>query len=105
MIFTCGLGDTSNKDNIDDIQKELKKVFSETMMYKIKVFYLRGGIDYSILNFKHKSMMAILNKFLKSKDFNSLNDEKKKMIENYGKKVDFIDLDTITPIIQYTNPL
>jgi len=42
----------------------LRKYFTHEMEKQIKVFHLRGGIDYSELSFIHKRMMSMLRKTL-----------------------------------------
>ena len=59
ILFTCGLADTTNKENIDSIKNSISKILSKEMQDKIKVFHLRGSIDYNKLNFVHRAMMKI----------------------------------------------
>ena len=59
VLFTCGLADTSNPINTDHIKMSLRKHFTNEMEEQIKVFHLRGGIDYSKLSFMHKSMHGL----------------------------------------------
>ena len=68
---------------------------------KVKVFFLRGILDYSKLNFKHKSMMWMLVKYLKTKSEEELPKDADQLIETYGKKVSFIDRNSIKPLIDY----
>jgi len=105
VLFTCGLADTSNPINTDHIKMSLRKLFTPEMEKQIKVFHLRGGIDYSKLNFMHKSMMGMLHKSLMKKNPDTLSDEDKEMLETYGKKVDFTDRLAIAPIISYVQIL
>ena len=71
------------------------------MKDNIKVFHLRGGIDYTKLNFMHKTMMSMLVKMVKKKDREELNAEQKEMIDTYGQVVDFTDKQSLQPIIEY----
>jgi len=75
------------------------------MEKQIKVFHLRGGIDYSKLSFMHKSMMSMLHKTLTKKNPDLLSDEDREMLETYGKKVDFTDRLSIAPLISYVQAL
>ncbi|BBF45110.1 hypothetical protein lbkm_3869 [Lachnospiraceae bacterium KM106-2] len=101
ILFTCGLADPTDQQNTDHIKESLKKVLTTEMQEKIKVFHLRGAIDYSKLNLVHKAMMAMLHKVMKKKDYDSLRQEDKDMLATYGKVVDFTDKETIQPIIDY----
>ena len=101
ILFTCGLADTADKQNTDSIKKSLAKVLTAEMLEKIKVFHLRGSIDYSKLSIIHKIMMSMLHKMLSKKDYNSLRKEDKEMLETYGKFVDFTNKSAISPIVEY----
>lgn len=101
ILFTCGLADPTDKENTDGIKKGLKKILTSQMQEKIKMFHLRGGIDYSKLGFVHKAMMAMLHRMMTKKDYNTLRNEDKEMIKTYGTVVDFTDQSTIIPIIEY----
>lgn len=101
ILFTCGLADPSDSSNTDSIKEGLKKVLSPAMQKKIKLFHLRGGINYSELGIVHKSMMAMLHKSMMKKDSVTLNSEEKEMLDTYGKVVDFTDKATIAPILDY----
>lgn len=105
VLFTCGLADPLDIDNADHIKSSLEKVFTAQMQEKIKVFHLRGAIDYAKLGPVQKAMMAMLHKMILKKDFNSLRDEDKQMLTTYGKAVDFTDKATILPIVKYVQAL
>jgi len=101
VLFTCGLADVSNIKNTNNIINMLKKSLSDEIFNKIKIFHLRGGIDYSELNFVHKSMMSMVNKITSKKPNDELTDEDKEMLETYGQKVDFCDKKYIKSLIQF----
>lgn len=101
ILFTCGLADTNDKENIDHIKQSLNKKLSAEMQDKITVFHLRGGIDYKKLNFIHKTMMKIMYRMLCKKDPETLKKDDKDLIATYGGVVDFTEKSTITPIIEY----
>lgn len=105
ILFTCGLADTTDIVNTDHIKAELKKVFTPQMEKRIKVFHLRGGIDYAKLNPVHKAMMAMLHKMVANKAQDTLTNEDKEMLNTYGTKVDFTDKSSITPIVSYVERL
>jgi len=105
ILFTCGLADPKNKENTDHIKQSLNKVLTAPMQQKIKVFHLRGGMDYAKLNPMHRGMMAMLHKMIMKKDHASLRDEDREMLDTYGKSVDFVDRTTIFPIIDYVKGL
>lgn len=101
ILFTCGLGDPLEPRNTENIKSGLKKVLSPQMQEKIKVYHLRGAIDYSKLSFVHKSMMAMLHKVVLKKNPATLSDEDKEMLQTYGQTVDFTNKESIAPILEY----
>lgn len=105
VLFTCGIADPKDNENTAHIKQSLNKVLTVQMQEKIKVFHLRGAIDYAKLNFIHKAMMAMLHKMIMKKDESSLRDEDREMLSTYGKAVDFTDKETILPIIAYVKGL
>lgn len=105
VLFTCGLADPSDTVNTDHIKKSLNKELTEEMQDKIKLFHLRGAMDYSKLSPMHRTMMALVCKMTEKKDQDSLTDENKEMLASYGKSVDFINKETILPLINHIRNL
>lgn len=105
ILFTCGLADPSDQENTDHIKSNLNKIFSSEMQKQIKVFHLRGAINYAKLGPVHKAMMAMLHKMLSKKEPQSLRNEDKQMLATYGKVVDFTNRAAISPLIQYVQSL
>lgn len=105
VIFTCGLADPKNENNVTHIRNSLSSVFSEEAMAHIRHFHLQGGIDYSRLSLLHRAMMAMMNKMLKSKSPEELTEEDKGMLAAYKKAADFTDRMSITPIVEYVKSL
>lgn len=101
ILFTCGLADPNDESNVEGICSGLSKIFTPEMKESMTIFHLRGGIDYSKLNFVHKTMMAMLKKMLSKKDYDSLRNEDKEMLATYGGVVDFTDKSTIIPLVDY----
>ena len=102
IIVTVGLADVSDEENVKNIRNSVKKQVPEHLLKAASVFHLRGGIDYSKLNFMHKTMMGMLYRSLESKPVESLTHEEKALIETYDKKVDFVDYDSLRQIVEAT---
>ena len=100
IIATVGLADPSDKENTDNIKSSMKNQLSKEIYDNAEIFHLRGGIDYSKLGFKHKTMMGLLYKKAVTLPEDKKTAEIKAMIETYNKKVDFVDLATLEPIIK-----
>lgn len=105
ILFTVGLADPKDTANTEHIKGGIKKAVSPEVYEKLKIFHLRGGIDYSALGIVHKAMMAMLVKSMKSKDKSEPRDEDKLMLETYGQQVDFTDKKSIQPIVDYVKSI
>jgi menaquinone-dependent protoporphyrinogen IX oxidase len=99
IIATVGLADPTDKENEDAIKNSLKKQLKE-IYENASIFHLRGAIDYSQLNLKHKTMMKLLYHKAKNLPEEDKTAEVKAMIETYNKKVSFIDFNALSPIIE-----
>lgn len=91
ILVTVGLADVQNAENVQHIRNSIRSQVPANVFQHIQIFHLRGAIDYSKLNRKHRAMMALL--YAKAR---RLPDEKKSaetrdMIETYGKQVSFVD--------------
>lgn len=105
IVFTCGLADPENPDNIANIAEGLKKVMTPSMQEKIKLFHFRGGMDYAKLSFLHKGMMAMVRKMTLKKAPGERSEEDERMLETYGKAVDYTDPAAIGPLVSYVKSL
>lgn len=105
ILFTCGLADVSQASNTDSIKEGLKKAMSVPMQETIKVFHLRGGMDYSKLSIPHKAMMGMVRKATLKKDPDKRTQEDQELLETYGQTVDFTDQATIEPLVVYVRSL
>lgn len=99
IIVTVGLADPLDSENTDNIKNSMKRQLSNKLYQHAHIFHLRGGIDYSQLNFKHKTMMGLLYKKAVKLPEEKKTAEVKAMIETYNKKVDFVAFDSLAPII------
>jgi menaquinone-dependent protoporphyrinogen IX oxidase len=101
VLFTCGLADYSKAENVNTINKRLEKELPVNIRDNLKIYYLRGDINYKELTLKHKAMMWMLMKMIKNKGTNDLNEENKEFLETYGQKVDFMDKDSIKELVNH----
>ena len=92
--------DVKKQENIDNIKASIAKQIEKDILKNSLIYHLRGGIDYSKLNFKHKTMMKMLYHSLKNKPVESLTQEDQTLIETYNKKVDFVDYDALKQILE-----
>ena len=99
ILITVGLADPNYEENINNIRDNIKKQLKSEVFKKAKIFHLRGGIDYSKLNFAHKTMMNLLYNMVKKLPEEKKSAEDRAMIETYNKKVEFVDFSSLDNII------
>lgn len=100
IIFTVGLASTDKEEIFIPI---IEKNLSKDMRENIKFFHLRGGINYKQLGIIHKSMMWMLKLIISRKNKEELSNDDIELLDTYGKKVDFTDKNTLTPLLSYLN--
>ena len=99
IIATIGLSDPTDEVNKKNIRNNIKNQMQKEIFEKAKIFHLRGGIDYSKLNFVHKTMMKLLYNAVKNLPEEKQTAEDRAMIKTYNKKVNFIDFSSLDKII------
>lgn len=95
IIATVGLADPNDIENISAIKRGTEKQLSKDVFEKAHILHFRGGIDYSRLGFKHKTMMALLYKKATGLPEEKKTAEVRAMIETYNQKVDFVDFNRL----------
>ena len=98
LIATVGLSDPTDEVNKNNIRNNIKNQIPKEVLEKAKIFHLRGGIDYSKLNFAHRTMMKLLYNAVKNLPNEKQTPEDRAMIETYNKKVNFIDFSSLDKI-------
>lgn len=99
IIATVGLADPTDSENVANIKGSMRQQLSGEVFEAAHIFHLRGGIDYTKLGFKHKTMMKLLCNKAKNLPEDEKNAEVRAMLETYGKQVSFVDFDTLDPIV------
>ena len=99
IITTVGLSDPTDEINKKNIKDNIKRQILKKVFEKAKIYHLRGGVDYSKLNFIHKTMMKLLHNTVKNLSEEKQTREDRAMIETYNKKVNFIDFSSLDKII------
>lgn len=95
VIATVGLADTSDAENIANIRKGMLRQLPTEFLDHAKIVHLRGGIDYSRLNLKHKVMMGLLYRKAQNLPPEKKTAEVRAMIDTYNQVVDFVDLSRV----------
>ena len=105
ILFSCGLADPEDPENVAHIEAGLEKVLTPEMREKIRQFHLRGGIDYSRLGLTHKAMMAMLRTVMLKKGYDNLRSEDQMMLDTYGGTVDFTNRESLAPLLNFVRSL
>lgn len=101
IIFTCGLADPEDPENVSHIRKALSTTLPVELREHVHLFHFRGGIDYSRLSFVHRAMMSMLRKALLKKDAKDLRQEDMYLLDTYGKHMDFTDRKAVLPLVEF----
>ena len=99
VIATVGLADPTDAENVSNISENMRRQLSAEVFEAAHIFHLRGGIDYSKLGFKHKTMMKLLCNKAKNLPEEEKNAEVRAMLETYGKQVSFVDFCALEPLV------
>lgn len=91
IIVTVGLADVADPENIQHIRNAIRRQLPEDVFRRVQIFHLRGAIDYSRLNLKHRTMMALLCAKVRRLPEEKQNAETRAMLQTYGKQVSFVN--------------
>jgi len=101
VIYTCGLFDYRKPENVNAVTKIIADILSEEITKHIKIFCLRGGIDYKKMSLTHKMMMWMMKTMLMKKEAEKLTEDDKIFLKTYGQTVDFTDKNSIADMVKY----
>lgn len=99
ILITVGLADPTDKENINNIRNNMKRQIKQEIFERAKIFHLRGGIDYTKLNFTHKTMMKLLYNAVKKLPEEKKTAEDRAMIDTYNQKISFVNFSSLDDII------
>ena len=98
FLFTVGLADPKDEKITSVIKEKLNEQIGKNYWNDFELFFLRGGIDYSKLSFKHKAMMWFLVKIiLRGKENQHGADNL--IYDTYGKKISFLDRESLSDLL------
>lgn len=100
IIATVGLADPADSENIQNIRCCMEKQLAKEIYNQAHIFHLRGGIDYSKLGLKHKTMMAMLYKKAANLPEEKKTADSVAMVETYNQKVNFVDFTRLDEIVE-----
>jgi menaquinone-dependent protoporphyrinogen IX oxidase len=83
----------------ENVLAQIRKHNFENTMANVELFYLRGGFDYSKLDWTNKVLMTLLKVRLKLKKTKT--PDEVGMLAAYAKPMDFTKKDNIKNIVEY----
>lgn len=100
IIATVGLADPEDEKNWETIRRAMRRQLPPAVFEQARIFHMRGGIDYSKLNFKHKTMMCLLYQKAKNLPKEKRTAEVEAMIDTYNRQVSFVNFSSLDPIVE-----
>lgn len=100
FVFTCGIADPAQPENIEHILKNLDPVFPTELKEQISFYHFRGRMDYARFSTKHRVMMWMMKKMISKKKPEERTDEDQGILDTYGTIVDFTDPSSILPLVK-----
>ncbi|NLZ56220.1 MAG: hypothetical protein GX900_06110 [Clostridiaceae bacterium] len=100
IFFIVGIADMEDQENREKLYADLAKAMGPAVE-RVKVFFLRGVLDYAKMGLKHKTMMWLLVKYLQRKPEEELPKDADQLIATYGGRVSFMDKNSIEPLVRY----
>lgn len=98
VLFTVGLADPKDKAQFKPI---IEKNLTSEMQDCIKIFHLRGAIDYKKINPAYRAAMSLIKRQVERKGEKGRSDEDRLFLETYSKTADFTDETSIAPLVDY----
>ena len=105
VLFTCGIADPSQPETLENIRRGVERALGSEALGRLRLFCLRGRLDYSQLTPLHRMMMAALCRVVKSRDPDTLTSEDRQLLATYGSRIDFVDPGSLTPLLSYLEQL
>ena len=99
FVATVGMVDPADEAFIGSFQEALKKQIPPQMYDEKRIFHLRGAIDYSQLELKYRILMKMMYSQASKLPEEKLTSEFKAVLATYGKKVDYVDMESLNPIV------
>ena len=99
FVATVGMIDPADQDFIGSFREALKKQIPTQLYDEKKIFHLRGAIDYSLLELKYRILIKMMYSQASKLPEEKLTSEFKAVLETYGQKVDYVDMESLKPLI------
>ena len=101
VLFICGAANYKNIETINNVNQKLQKIIPKKIFENIKIYHLRGEMDYKKMSIIHRMMMATYRKMIMLKGINNINEEEKGILKTYGKTTNNMSKENINEIVEY----
>ena len=98
-LATVGLVDPGDKAFFDAFKEALKKQIPTPFLDEKRIFHLRGAIDFNKLELKYRFLLKMMNSMASKTPEDQQTAEMKGVKAIYGQKVDYVDLESLKPLI------
>lgn len=99
-LVTVGMVDPKDEGFFGTFDEALKQQIPPRFYDETRIFHLRGGIDYGQLELRYRILMKMMYSQASKMPEDQLTAELKAVLATYGQKVDYVDFDTLKPIVQ-----
>ena len=100
IIATVGMTDPTAPVFVSNIRGAIRQLVSADICSDDNIFHLRGAIDYSKLGLGHRILMKMMYSQATKTPDDKLTAEAKAIKETYGQAVDFVNFDTLSPVVE-----
>ena len=100
IIATVGMTDPTDPVFVRNIRGAIRQFVSADICNDDRIFHLRGAIDYAKLGLGHRILMKLMySQAIKTPD-DKLTAEARAIKETYGQAIDFVNFDTLKPVLE-----
>ncbi len=99
FLATVGLIDPEDKAFFTAFREALKKQVPSAFFDENRMFHLRGAIDYGRLELKYRFLLKMMHSMASKTPEDQQTSEMKGVMAIYGQKVDYVDLESLKPLI------
>ena len=100
IIATVGMTDPTDPVFVSNIRGAIRQLVSADICSDDRIFHLRGAIDYAKLGLGHRILMKMMYSQATKTPEDKLTAEAKAIKETYGQAVDYVNFDTLNPVVE-----
>lgn len=97
-VATVGLVDPADEKNAGTLRRGVLALLPGPLR-GVRIFHLRGSIDYAKLSRGHRFLMGLLYAFEKRTPPERRSAESRAIVETYGGAADFVDFSALAPVL------